>query len=213
MYIRLVSRRLRPGHWDGFEQYFQDRYVLGTRDTKGLQSRQLLRSTENPDEGISLSSWDSIEDLLSYERSSVRQELAQGLEEFYPALAYPMGDYWVKHFEVVSSSKRDDSSGLVSRYIRIVWGKLRPGSWEDYAHHYRERVGGSTNANGLGERQLLRSSEDPDEGLSVSTWDTLADLRNYETGEFRQRVAKEVEHLYRGEYWVKHFEVITTDDR
>ena len=33
------------------------------------------------------------------------------------------------------------------------------------------------------------------------------------TGEFRQRVAKEVEHLYRGEYWVKQFEVITTDDR
>ncbi len=77
----------------------------GTRETKGLQRRQLLRSTENPDEGISLSFWDSLEDLLSYERSSVRQELAQGLEEFYPALAYPMGDYWVKHFEIISTTR------------------------------------------------------------------------------------------------------------
>ena len=104
MYIRLVSRSLRPGHWDEFESYYRDRYVPGTRDTKGLQRRQLLRSTENPDEGISLSLWDSLEDILSFERSPVRQELAQGLEDFYPALAYPMGDYWVKHFEVISSS-------------------------------------------------------------------------------------------------------------
>ena len=105
MYARLVSRSLRPGHWNEFKSYFKDRYVPGTKDTKGLQRRQLLRSTENPDEGISLSFWDSLEDLLSYERSSVRQELAQGLEEFYPALAYPMGDYWVKHFEIISTTR------------------------------------------------------------------------------------------------------------
>jgi len=57
------------------------------------------------------------------------------------------------------------------------------------------------------ERQLLRSTEDPDEGVSVSIWDTLEDMRSYETGEFRQKIAQEVENLYRGEYWVKHFEV------
>jgi len=54
---------------------------------------------------ISLSFWDSLEDLLSYERSPVRQELANGLEEFYPALAYAMGDYWVKHFEIISTTR------------------------------------------------------------------------------------------------------------
>ena len=62
---------------------------------------------------------------------------------------------------------------------------------------------------GLRERQLLRSTEDPDEGISVSIWDSLEDLLEYERGDFRQQLAKEVEHLYRGEYWVKHFEVTT----
>ncbi len=62
---------------------------------------------------------------------------------------------------------------------------------------------------GLQERQLLRSTEDPDEGISVSIWDSMEDLLEYERGEFRQSLAKEVEHLYRGEYWVKHFEVTT----
>lgn len=104
MYLRLVSTKLRPGHWDDFERYYRDRYVPGTGDTKGLQTRQLLRSTEDPDEGMSMSLWDSLEDMLSYERSSVRLELVQALEQFSSALAYSAGDYWVKHFEVISSS-------------------------------------------------------------------------------------------------------------
>ena len=97
-------------------------------------------------------------------------------------------------------------------FIRMVWGKLRPGSWEEYERHYHARLAGSTGAiPGLKERQLLRGTEDPDEGISVSIWETLEDLRNYETGEFRQNVAREMEHLYRGEYWVKHFEISSTD--
>ena len=94
-------------------------------------------------------------------------------------------------------------------YVRIVGGTLRPGSWDEYERHYRERVVGSANqVKGLRQRQLLRSSEDPDEGMSLSVWDNLEDLLNYERGEFRGNLAKEVEHLYRGEYWVKHFEVV-----
>ena len=98
-------------------------------------------------------------------------------------------------------------------FIRMVWGKLRPGSWEEYERHYHERLASSAgNIKGLTERQLLRGTEDPDEGISVSIWETLDDLRAYETGEFRQNVAREMEHLYRGEYWVKHFEISSTDN-
>lgn len=97
-------------------------------------------------------------------------------------------------------------------FVRMVWGKLRPGSWDDYERHYHENVSKSPSPiKGLRERQLLRSTEDPDEGVSLSIWDTLEDLRSYETGEFRQKIAQDVEHLYRGEYWVKHFEVADSE--
>ncbi|MDA0734499.1 MAG: antibiotic biosynthesis monooxygenase [Chloroflexi bacterium] len=96
-------------------------------------------------------------------------------------------------------------------YIRMVWGKLRPGSWEEYERHYHEKLAGHRDIDGLQERQLLRSTEDSDEGISVSIWDSLENLRSYEMGEFRQNAAREVEHLYRGEYWVKHFEVASAD--
>jgi len=97
-------------------------------------------------------------------------------------------------------------------YVRLVWGKLRPGTWERYEQHYHERVVPSSKGiKGLSERQLLRSTEDPDEGISLSIWDTMEDMHNYDVSDERQELAKELEHLYRGEYSVKHFEVKSTN--
>ena len=65
-------------------------------------------------------------------------------------------------------------------YIRMVWGKLRPGAWGEYERHYHERVAGAGNVKGLKERQLLRSTEDPDEGISLVfgiPWKTCAATR------------------------------------
>ncbi len=93
-------------------------------------------------------------------------------------------------------------------YVMVVWGKLRLGAWEQYETFYNERVKGTASGvKGLRERQLLRSAEDPDEGMSISFWESHEDLLNYERSELRQSLAKEAEHLYRGDFWVKHFEV------
>ena len=96
-------------------------------------------------------------------------------------------------------------------HVMIVWGKLRLGAWEQYEHFYNERVAPTSGTvKGLRERQLLRSTEDPDEGMSISMWDSQEDLLNYERSELRQSIAKDAEHLYRGDFWVKHFEVRDT---
>ena len=93
-------------------------------------------------------------------------------------------------------------------HVMVAWGKLRLGTWEQLEKFYKERVESTVNmVEGLQERQLLRSTEDPDEGMSVSIWDSQENPLNYERSDLRQTLAKEVEQLYRGEYWVKHFEV------
>ena len=46
--------------------------------------------------------------------------------------------------------------------------------------------------------------------MNVSVWNTQEDLLHYERSELRQDLAKEAEHLYRGDFWVKHFEVRDT---
>lgn len=63
---------------------------------------------------------------------------------------------------------------------------------------------------GLRERQVPHSIEDLDKGMTVSVWNSLEDLPAYERSVLRQTLAKEVEHLYREEFWVKHFGVRAT---
>ena len=93
-------------------------------------------------------------------------------------------------------------------YVRIVWGLLRPGKWTEYERHFNDRVAiHNGDIQGLRERQLLRSIRDPDEGVSVSIWESKEGMLSYGKSELRQELANEVEHLYQGEYWVKHFEV------
>ena len=177
----------------------------GTGDTKGLLLAELLRSTENPDGGMSVSLWDNLEDMLGFERDPSRQDLARGLEEFYPPLAYPRGDYWVKHLEIISPAPLEE---FRQGYLRLVGGRLRLGGWQEYERYHQKSVGSTTGGTkGLRQRQLLRGTDDPDEAVSLSVWDTLGDMRSYETGEVRQSMAKQVEHLYTGQYWVKHFQM------
>jgi heme-degrading monooxygenase HmoA len=176
-----------------------------TSGAKGLLAPELLRSTDNPDEGMSVSLWENLEDMLAFERDPLRQDLARGLEEFYPPLAYPRGDYWVKRLEIISPTPLEQ---FRQGYLRVVGGRLRLGGWQEYERFHAESVGSTTGStNGLRQRQLLRGTDDPDEAVTLSIWDTLEDMRSYETGAVRQEMAKQVEHLYTGQYWVKHFQM------
>ena len=78
MYIRMSWGSIRSGYWDDYRAYYNERVATSTTDVKGLQQRQLLRSTENTDEGISMSLWDSMEDMTAYERSGHPERTASG---------------------------------------------------------------------------------------------------------------------------------------
>ena len=93
-------------------------------------------------------------------------------------------------------------------YVRMLWGRLRPGMWNEYERLYNEHIEQITQGmSGFQGRQLLQSAENPDEGVSVTLWDSLEALRDYERSPRRQDATKLAENLYTGEYWVRHFEV------
>ena len=98
MYVRMLWGKLRHGMWDEYEKYYNDHIEPVTREIGGFRGRQLLRSTENGDEGLSLTLWDTQEAMQSYDRSPNRQEAGKGMEHMYS------GEYWVKHFEIRSST-------------------------------------------------------------------------------------------------------------
>ena len=95
-------------------------------------------------------------------------------------------------------------------YIRVAWGKLTAGGWEQFERHYKEKIAPTINTTkGLQYRALLPSTDIPDEGVSITLWETLEDMQNYERSEQHRTLASGMEHLFTGEYWVKHFELVS----
>ena len=209
MYVQTAWGRARPGTWNALRQLYVDKVIPLTMGMPGLQERQLWRGASDPDEMMFWSVWETLRDLRNYETSDARRELAQEAEQFFHPMAYPSGETWIKHFEIVSNFVKQDGGGAPpASHVMIAWGKLHLGTWDQFEEFYRERVEPTANdIAGLSERQLLRSTEDPDEGVSVSVWESEEALLSYERSGFRRDLAQDAANLYRGEFWVKHFEV------
>ena len=106
MFASVAWGKVKPGTWDDYERIYHEEVLPATRDVKGLHLRELLRGTDDPDEGISLTLWDSREDLEAYEQSSLHQELADRARTFY------VGEFWVKHFDVrLGEARRSRQTG------------------------------------------------------------------------------------------------------
>ena len=69
MYVRMIWGRLKRGAWGEYVSYYNDAADRITKDLQGFKGRQLLRSTENPDEGMSITVWDNLDALREYDRS------------------------------------------------------------------------------------------------------------------------------------------------
>ena len=93
-------------------------------------------------------------------------------------------------------------------YVRMVWGKLMPGMWNEFERYYSKNIGLVTEGmEAFRGRQLLRSTQNPDEGISITYWDNLGAVEAYGRNPLHQENAKEVNHLYTGEYWVQVFDI------
>jgi len=71
---------------------------------------------------------------------------------------------------------------------RVAWGKVRPGTWQDYERVYHDAILPDTrNLRGLVFRELLQAADDPNEGISLTLWESRDDLDTYEQSEVYQR--------------------------
>jgi heme-degrading monooxygenase HmoA len=82
MYMRLTFGKVKAGLWDEFEGAYKQ-YVEGAAATQGLRTRWLVRSTSDRDTYFTLSLWETLEDMESYERSdSVEREILPHIAPF-----------------------------------------------------------------------------------------------------------------------------------
>lgn len=87
-------------------------------------------------------------------------------------------------------------------FMRIVWGRLKPGRWSAYEKAYKAATRDA--APGLLQRYLIRDVIQPDAGFSITVWETEADMMSYERDETRRdRTLAPMREFFTGEFNVQ----------
>jgi heme-degrading monooxygenase HmoA len=96
--------------------------------------------------------------------------------------------------------------------IRITWGKLRAGAWDEFERTYRTNViTKGKNIKGLRGRWLSQDAGDTDTGFAVSLWDNLSDMQAYEQSGLYREIMAPLQPFFVGEYKTYRCEVKYTD--
>jgi heme-degrading monooxygenase HmoA len=84
--------------------------------------------------------------------------------------------------------------------MRMTWGKLRAGTWQEFEQAYRATIAGKEVA-GLRGRWLAQDVQDPNGGFAVSLWETLEAMQAYEqSAVFKQEIQPSLQPFFVGEY-------------
>jgi quinol monooxygenase YgiN len=90
----------------------------------------------------------------------------------------------------VTNSKNDGcaSESEETMMLRIIHGKLKPGTWDAFERAYKDTMAKASKIPGLRGRWLARAVDDPDAGYTMSLWESEAAMRSYEKGEILQKI-------------------------
>ena len=95
--------------------------------------------------------------------------------------------------------------------IRITWGRLRAGAWNEFERAYRANVTDGKTIKGFRGRLLVQDSGDKDTGFAISLWGNLADMESYEQSALFKELTALLQPFFAGEYKTHRCEVKYTD--
>jgi heme-degrading monooxygenase HmoA len=86
-------------------------------------------------------------------------------------------------------------------FLRIIRGKLKPGTWDAFERAYREAILSAGKIDGLRGRWLVQDTDNPDSGTTISLWETEEALRTYEESDLLKTIiTSKLSPFFAGEY-------------
>lgn len=86
-------------------------------------------------------------------------------------------------------------------FLRIISGKLKPGTWNEFERTYRKAVADAGAIDGLRGRWLTRDLSDPDSGTTISLWSTEGAMDAYEKSDvLKNDINARLAPFFSGEY-------------
>ena len=88
--------------------------------------------------------------------------------------------------------------------LRIVRGKLKPGSWNEFESAYQKAISEAGPVQGLCGRWLVQDVDDPDSGSTISLWANEKALRAYEKSSLlKTKITAKLSPYFSGQYDVR----------
>ena len=95
-------------------------------------------------------------------------------------------------------------------HMRIVWGKILPGKWNDFEAAFKTAMAARGNVKGLKDHWLARDQDDANAGYSITLWESESDMRTFWDSNKRKEVMALLEPFYVNQFTTTHCKVSYT---
>ena len=92
-------------------------------------------------------------------------------------------------------------------YMRIVWGKILPGKWNEFEVAFKAAMTARGEVKGLKDHWLARDQNDANAGFSITLWDTDSAMRTFWDSQERKDVMAPLDPFYVNQFTTTHCEV------
>ena len=205
MYMRLVQARFIPASLTIIKKIYDDKIIPQLQNMKGCIFASLIKSETEPDEGISLTIWDSEENAESYAKSGAFQALIDEIRpyfsdssewkvrltrdlkvEYQPVRDEPV----IKSYRTVMESSTESPTGE-AMYMRILSLNIKPDKMSEFEAIYaKEVLPALKEVPGCKYAYLTTSVESTNEAISITIWDSMESAADYEKESFKGLLAK-----------------------
>jgi quinol monooxygenase YgiN len=233
MYMRLVQAKYQPASLSIIRKIYDDKIIPQLQKMNGCLFACLIKSENDPDEGISLTLWDSQENAESYVKSGAFQALLDEVKpylsdssewkvqlskdlkvEYQPVQEEPV----IKSYYTVMASSQESPSDQ-TMYMRILSLNIQNGKMEQFQKIYQKEIFPVlSEVKGCRYAYLTTSVENQNEAISITIWENREDAETYEKEVFNHLLNKAKDTLSELYQWKmaleqdKNWSVMTSDD-
>ena len=210
MFMRIVQMEVDPEKIPAFVQTYERSIIPELQKTRGCIYAGLVQSLEDHSKGMSLTLWETQEDAAAYEQSGKYEKLMHVARPYFSdASAWKVQlseDLRLEYAPVAPEPEvksyvaeplqggRSDFNGVraESGYLRIVFMRIHPGRIRDFIRIYEQEIIPSLRlVQGCRQACLVKGTQESNELLSVTIWDSLKHAQAYEaTGQFERLTEK-----------------------
>jgi len=236
MFTRFFHAKVRPGKEAEFEHFFTDEILPALQRAPGCLYGSLIQSTENPEDFISFSLWDTQGSIRGWEQSSKYTLLLQKSREFFvsstewrvqltkelkleytPVLEEPI----VRSYREATTVEPHELSQAFRgpMYLRLTSAKVVPDKLGELQEIYRNEVIPTLRSVVGCRYAFLVDTPGESEVISVTIWDSKDRADAYEKSGIFEGLVEKVRHTLSPVYQWKmqlagqtHGATVTSDD-